>query len=307
MGNRLNKIPLSAAVYKTVPLVYRTTFSAKPDTDPELPTIEATYLLCHETVFGVKSRQYIGNNAHEIIALARTAGCSLRLYFLANMLGWLAAQEERCELKGVRITEAFPVKSMLGTVGLNRATAYAETCRKKYGAFSVGTLNTLLDSTATDVYSRVLRSELEAGIWYVGFKIRHEGKALEKMFQDIELKLDPYWLAINEDYYKLVLQPYLKNKSGPEELQRHRFNVTQTIGMLKRNQRIQKSIFLCRQQCQPEAVSRICAFYHYSPSRFLIADAPVTNIVELWLNLSRAMQQDQLLNLIYGESSIFNR
>lgn len=306
MGRRLNRIKLSAASFNTVPPAYRASLLEIPDEDPELPTIESTYTLCYETVFGKHNSDHIGVYASRVIDNARNAECSLRMFMLANMEGWKRIQEDICVERNTMQTKAFGVCCLVQDISIKRAASYSDVCSKKYGAFSINTLKTLLNDSSTDVFSRILHSEVEAGTWYVGYKLHNEGRALEQMFTELEIKLDPFWLAISDDYMNVVLKPYLVNKSGSEDIKLHRFKVTQTIGQLKRNMKLQRAIFTCRQRCLPDAIDRVCTHFRYKPSHFLIEDKPITDMTKVWLGISRAIQQDQLDRLLRGESNLFS-
>jgi hypothetical protein len=183
---------------------------------------------------------------------------------------------------------------------------YAELCRKQFGTFTLSTLSVLSETNndANDIEQRLLSSEVTAGRWLVGHKMIHGGPPYDLLYECEEMNLDPYWLAIDDSYKTLVLD---KNPKSSQELRRHRYSVVQSIGYLKRHRNIAITVFRARQQMLPQAVARVLDHFGYQVDDFEVEDKPITNPLELWVLLGRAIQHFNLLNYLQGGKSIFNR
>lgn len=305
-GSRLNRILLSKARFRTLPEAYEVRFNIEGE-DPEIPELQRLYSLCHQTVFGKEPKNCPVHRYQEaIISNARRSDCSIRLFMLSNMLAHQRMQKEIIANTALATVKNFKVHMLSGVVALERARTYAGLCRKQFGTFSLGTLSSLSETNLelTDVQSQMLNSEITAGRWLVGHKMIHQGPPYELFYECEEMNLDPYWLATEDSYKTLVLD---KEKSVSHEQRRHRYAVIQTIGFLKRNRSIAINTFCARQQIMPKAVNKVLESFGYHPDDFEIEDKVVTNPLELWVLLGRAIQHFNLLNYLHGEKSIFNQ
>jgi len=98
-----------------------------------------------------------------------------------------------------------------------------------------------------------------------------------------------------------------KKPRSSQEIRRHRYSVVQTIGFLKRHRNMAIMVFRTRQQILPQAVAKVLDSFGYQPDDFEIENQTITNPLELWVLLGRAIQHFNLLNYLHGERSIFNR
>lgn len=309
MLSRLDRIPLSKASYRVLPEAYDVRFNIDAD-DPEAPEIQRVYILCYETVFGKKPHDYnVGKHAAQIVELARRADCSLRLFMLANMVGHQRMQKEIIAKTALAKTKPFRVYLLTEDKALERARLYAELCRKEFGTFTLGSLSAMSETSYedNDLDTRLLNSEVTAGRWLVGHKIIHEGPPYELFYECEEMNLDPHWLAMDDNYHALVLKDEKKRNRGSQELRRHRYAVVQAIGFLKRHRNVAITTFRARQRILPQAVSRVLEHFGYKPDDFEVKDEPITNPMELYVLLGRAIQHFNLLAYLHGEKSLFNR
>jgi len=306
MLSRLNRIPLSKATFRILPEAYEMRFNIDID-DPETPELQRVYLLCHTTVFGKEPTNYnIGKYREDIITNVRKANCSLRLFLLSNMMGHLRMEAEMVAKTPLHRTRHFKVHMLADSKALERASMYSELCRKKFGTFTLSALSALHETNyeANDIEYKMLNSEVTAGRWLVGHKMVHEGPPYDLFYECEEMNLDPYWLAIEDTYKKLVLD---RDAKSSLEIRRHRYSVVQSIGFLKRHKNVAITVFRARQQILPQAVARVLEHFGYKVDDFEIEDKAITNPLELWVTLGRAILHYNLLNYLHGEKSIFNR
>lgn len=307
MLSRLNRIPLSKATFRVLPEAYELRFNIEAS-DPELPELQRVYILCHTTIFGREPTDYnMGKHRQAILNNVRKADCSLRLFILANMIGHQRMEAEMVAKTPLHRTKPFKVYMLSGNRALERASMYAELCRKQFGTFTLTSLSVLSETNyeANDIESRILNSEVTAGRWLVGHKIIHGGPPYDLFYECEEMNLDPYWLAIEDSYKKLVLDR--KDIRTSQELRRHRYSVVQSIGFLKRHRNVAVAVFRARQQMLPQAVAKVMDHFGYKPDDFETEDKAITNPLELWVTLGRAIQHYNLLNYLQGGKSIFNR
>jgi hypothetical protein len=307
-GSRADKIPLSKAVFKLVPESYAKAYDFDME-DPELPHIQRTYFNCYDTIFNKPAPDDVTRFAKELLASARRAQCSLRLYMLANMVGHRETQKLRCTKTEQALPRPYRAKMLLGATALTRARMYAEMCNKEFGTFALSSLSTLAEENFEDdsLESSMLHSETVAGKYIVGWKIKHGGPAWESLFEANELTLDPYWLAIDETYLTQVLQPYLDNKCGAEQIQQHRFSVIQALGYLKKHSTAAVNAFHVRETIMPKAVAEVLHHYGHAPDDFDIDSDPITNPLEFWVYIGRALQHFQCLLYLEGKPSLLSR
>lgn len=306
MRTRLNRVPLSKATFHILPVAYELRFNIEAD-DPETPELQRVYILCHTTVFGKEPTDYsMGRHREAILTNVRKADCSLRLFLLANMLGHQRMEKEFAAKTALAKSKPFKLHMLSEHKALERARMYAELCRKEFGTFTLSTLSVLSETNndANDIEQRLLNSEITVGRWLVGHKMIHGGPPYDLLYECEEINLDPYWLAIDDNYKKLVLDKEVKSS---QELRRHRYSVVQSVSYLKRHRNIAIAVFRARQQMMPQAITRVLDYFGYQVDDFEIEDKPVTNPLELWVLLGRAIQHFNLLNYLSGEKSIFNR
>jgi len=307
MLTRLNRLPLSKAAFRILPKAYELRFNIESD-DPETPELQRVYILCYTTIFGKQPKNYsMGKHREAILKNIRKSDCSLRLFLLSNMIGHQRMEAERVAKTPLYEPKSFKVHVLADSSALERARMYAELCRKEFGTFTLSTLCVLNETNyeANDLELRVLNSEITVGRWLVGYKMVHGGPPYDLLYACEELNLDPYWLAIDDNYKKLVLDK--KGIKISQELRRHRYSVIQSIGFLKNHRNVAIAVFRARQQIMPQAIVKVLESFGYQVDDFEIEDKAVTNPLELWVLLGRAIQHYNLLGYLQGDKSIFNQ
>jgi hypothetical protein len=307
-GRRAIQVPLSKAKFRLIPDSYEKAYDFDLE-DPELPHVQRTYFDCYDTIFNRAASDDVTRSAKELLAAARQTQCSLRLYILANMVGHRESQKTRITKTEQALPRPFRAKMLLGTTATKRARMYAEMCNKEFGTFALSSLSSLVEENFTDksLEKHMLHSETVVGKYIVGYKILHGGPAWDSLFDAHELTLDPYWLAIDETYLFTKLQPYLEKKCGTEQIQQHRFSVTQVLGYLKKHSTAAVNTFHVREAIMPQAVAEVLHHYGHQPDDFNIDPEPIVKPLEFWVYLGRALQQFQCLLYLEGKPSLLAR
>ena len=313
MGLRAGKITLDKLRFEIAPKKLSEHWKEHPITydDPEAPMLLSLYRDCYMTVFS--KYPPTADNPHQvkedIVRHARAAGCSVRLFILANMVAQAVHEEIIQKHTEKARPTRFHASLLKGKRALTRAEKYAQACKDRFGTFSVSSLATLQskEMERDEVQSQMLNSEITAGQFVVRHKIHHGGPPFEALYAETEFHLHPNWLAIEPSYKTTILDPYLKNRTGDESLKDHRFSVCQVIGKLKRSFAYQTLMFKRREQIMPEAVRRVLSYFDVRPQDFVCEAKAVTSPMDFWIHLGRTLQQYHCWLLLQGEPSYFKR
>lgn len=312
LGTRSDRIPLARAEFQLLPPGFKLPASAADAVfdDPEIPEIERVYKDCFISVFErvPPSGDRLGRVAPQLVEAARKANCTLRLYFLANMVGHRAQQQRLLKTNDRAQPTRFSNKMLLGTVAEKRVQTYATVCRKDYGTFSPASLSVAAkhDVEKNALSQRMLSSEVAAGYFIVDWKISCGGPVEEALYRERELTLDPVWLATEPTYALTVIAPYLQRRSGSTLIQSHRFSVVQTTTEFKKNRGLAILAFKTRESIMPKATSEVLRLVGHASLDFEIMDQPVTSTVEYWRLLGLAIQHYNCLRYYRGEPSMLN-
>jgi hypothetical protein len=307
-GSRAGKVRLSKASFRFTPWKLEEQFRYDPE-DPELPHVQRTYTDCYRTIFEKDPVDHVGFMATKLMEAARRCDCSLRLYMLAVMTGHRHGEKIKIERTEQGTPKKFAGKALLGKVAEKRAAMYAELCRKEFGTFTLSTLSTLADEdfNPDPLEQSVLHSEVVAAKFIINHKMFHGGPPWKELFAVEELTLNPYWLAIEDIYIKEVYTPYLDDRRGTDRVKQHRFSVSQVLGFMKKHKHAAMNAFRTRELIMPKAVAEVVTYFGHSVDDFEIEDTPVTEPLQFWVFISRAMQQWQCWQFLNGEPSLLDR
>lgn len=307
-GKRVNRVGLSHVKFKLVPESYSEAYKLDLE-DPELPHLQRAYFKCYDTVFNRKAHDSVARYAEALMSGARKSKCSAEMFMLANMVGHRETQKIRIANTTQAFERPFRAKMLSGKQAILRARDYSAMCNKEFGVFNLTSLSVLVDKDfdESELYQVMLHSECVAGKFIVGHKIFHGGPPWEELFNINELTLDPHWLAIDPTYMREVFGPYLVDKKGDERLKQHRFSVSQVIGELKKKRTAAINTFRTREEVMPKAISNVLTYFGHAPDDFEIEPEPITDPLEFWIYVGRAMQHYQCILHLSGQRSMFNR
>jgi hypothetical protein len=310
MGSRLHKISLSRAEFRLVPqalwdYAYQT---VDKYTDPEIPVIEQTYIICFTTVFDGHPKDRIGQHASFICARAKELNCSVRLYMLTNMLAWQSVQEEKERIQPDAPSATFSAKVLVGKLAMERAKAYAEVCRREFGTFSVSSIDTQTGSELekNSLEQVLLRNEIAVGRFVIGWKLENAGPVFEQLYSALELSLDPRWLA-TEPSYRPIIEQHLAKPKGTSVLRDQRFSVTQVVRHMKKDRQYCIATFRTRELIMPRAVAEVLRYFGYKADDFDVDDKPIIEPLKMWVHLARAISQYNCWLHITGDDSIYGK
>lgn len=307
MSNRTGRVTLDKLEWRLVPKHFGVELEVLASDDPDRHRINRVYQECYPIIFKRRAPDTTGRFDASIEKNASEAGCSIRVYILSNMVGWT----RRNEIAGDHDPEArmldFSARRLTEKNAVERAKTYSSMCRRSFGTFSPSALETLVgDEIVQHEYdSRMFNSEVIAGSFVIGHKIRHHGSGFEQLFRSKETSLDEIWLAIEPEYMQRVLE-WRKEQTRPS-IQRHRQSVMMAHGSMKKNKEYVLAAFEARQKVMHRAVETVLGHYGYRPEDFEMEAAPVTNAMRFWVLLGRAVCHMECVSYVQGRPSYFDR
>jgi hypothetical protein len=320
LGVRAQKVTLDKMSFKLVPRNYGL-HDTDTGEDPELPQIERTYALCYYTVFGRRPEGRIGKHKNLVIQRFREAGCSLRLFMLANMVGHQQREITVATKMQREPKNSFNAFLLTTAQSITRLDMYREMCRKSFGTFDIGALDTLTDGgyVENDIEKRMLHSEVTAARVLIAFKLANGGPAARHLYRCEELTLDPFWLATEPTYIQTVLKPHLAGEHGTKTINNHRHSVTQVIAQMKRKRDWAITIFQARERIMQQAISTVLHGHGFLAIDFEVDQvfkvnfkvdkifkdehATVESVMDFWASIALAIQQIHCLRYLENEDT----
>lgn len=300
MGELAGRVNVDEVDFDFMPLALAHRCPRTDGRDPDVGDIENVYAFCYQWVFGERPRGNLLKHRAIILERVREAGTSLKLFLLANMLGWKKSHQET----------AFYPQVLVGEFAVKQVKTYAEACQRRFGAFDITGLDRLMGSDVArqDFETQLLASETVAGAWIVNYKLFHSGNLLTRLYAEKETALSPYWLAIEKSYYDTVLVPYRSDHDPgcSDLLRKHRWNTMQVLSRLKRHERQAITVFSARERIMPEAVRCVLGQRGLLPEHFEVENVPVVNAMKFWVRLAGAIQHYEVLKFVDNFPSIYD-
>jgi hypothetical protein len=300
MGALARRVPADQVRFALTPLPLLKPPDEVNAADPDAANLEEVYAFCYEWVFHHKAPNRIGRHAALVLKRAAQSKTSLKLFLLANLLGWSESHP----------AQRFQPSSLAGEFATDQVLTFAATCRRQFGTFDTTALDQLFgtDIARQDIEALLLNSEMTAGTWIINYQLCNDGHLTKALYQAKELSLNPYWLAIEPSYLPLLLA----HVRAPAEdlspvLRRHRWNTANVLGSLKRRPRSAVAVFNMRERILPEAIRRVLGLRGFQPTDFMVDDrAALRDPLRFWVELTAAIQQFECLNLVEDRSCAFD-
>lgn len=303
MGTLANRVTVDQTPFDLVPMGLGSAVGDSDvyDNDPSTSCIEEVYAFCHQWVFRHKAPGRIGLHRKAILNRVRESGTSIKLFFLANMLGW---QESRPNTK-------FHAKVLTGEPAVRQVKTFASVCRERYGTFDTVALDNLTGSKiANEDFEHLLhKSEMEVGNWIIGYIMLKSGNVTENLYKEKEIDLHPYWLALEPSYFDLILRDYLANPDATTcpVLREHRHRAVHILGKLKHSSRSAMAVFRAKERVMPDVITRVLALRGFSVRDFMVERKIMRRTIRFWESLGRAIQHFECLNFVDKNKSMFDR
>lgn len=309
MDFRCGRVTLDKLRFELVPKAFGVEYENLTDDDPELPHLERTYRLCYQTVYDKAPPDQASRYREEIVQGMRQAGCSLRLYMLASMIGHQRHQETVYGIDPQAAVFDFSSKALTGKTAVERVRTYGDLCRRSFGTFSLSSLDTLLNEnySENEYAPRMLNSEIIAGTFIVADKIHHDGYPWARLYGHKEVHLDEAWLAIEETYYETILKPHREGaRSDKKAINQHRHAVWTARAHFKKQKQYAIGAFQARQAMMIRAAESVVQHFGFRMTDFEMPNREITDPMLFWVHLGWAIRHVQCLRYVNGEQSVYD-
>lgn len=303
MGNTANCVSALKMRFDLVPRTFTVKkFRENDSIDPDELALADLWTLCYETVYKRKPPHPMSSSYTDAVcANARAAGVPVRMFLLVNLfMNYTMRRKKPLHPKQLTLQAAVTV-----------AAQNAEACRKKFAVFDDVSLGLLYknDIAKLSVEARLLNSEIIVGTYIVGWRLQHGSSdgVFEAMFVQCEHQLDPTWLAINDDYFEIILKPHLLEPFGSAMQNRQRHLVCQLRATLKRKPAQARPVFLALEKIMTDAVIRVLTNFNLALDHFTVPDRPITDHMLLWHHVAKAITQLEMFKLINGVPGYYTR
>ena len=224
------------------------------------------------------------NVDHRLREISDEAGCSLRLYIICCMLARRTLAQDA----------KFYSNYLFARNSAKLVEEFGDMAREQYGAFDYEALGKLTQGgdKLTRDSQRLRDSEVLAGRWLVGYKVRRAGSPLPVFYAENELKLDPVWLSLEPSYVEFHNQ--LEGIS--DAISDHRMEVRRVRRWLGKHRHVAVSYFEQRSRLFSESVAEVLHTYGFSLDDF---EGPtvIHDAMQFWGRLALAIQHVSCLRL----------
>ena len=290
------RVPLTALTFKLAPeKVAMDTATGNVNQD----MANDTYRHAFYSVFHAWPMADLGKDWNSAIINAKAANIDLKTFIITVMAAYKITHPKA----------PFYVNNITSATSIDKVESFKKLCLKNSAVFDSTTLGLVLGEDFEDcsIESKLLNSESVVGSYIAGFKMRFGGSALKDLYADKEFSLDPYWLAIEPSYTRLVLAPYCEDRKNNVDVnvsldtQRHRHNVLQTRQMLMQKPRLATSVFAARERVMVRAVESVLKKHGLRGTDMYHKDEPVTDALQFWSAIGYVLQQLECNKVLQGK------
>lgn len=288
MPRKFRRTPLSNLRFNLMPDLGRVKRK-----DPDMSSLQDVYKDCVRTILG--SSAHVGwldrdkLTSERLEEICDELGCDVRQYILTNLIGHRETAPDR---------DFYP-RQLVGDGAAKRFQTYRKEVARRYGTFDIERLEGL---HGRKVDNKMLDSELQAGRWIVGWKMRHGGFPFDSFLQFNELRMDPVWLAIEPEY-----KEFIGDTDGSHAVLRHRHAVARVLGEFKRKKTKARDAFEAREQAAPEAVAKVVREHGLDPDKLYYNKPVVDDMITLWAQLGLVLQHLAVVRYLDGDRSAIRK
>lgn len=300
MQDLADRVEVDQAKFNFMPVGLADHPLAKEMEDPDAHNLKEVYSLCYEWIFDKKARGNIDKERNIILQRAKEANASLKMFMLANMLGWKQSHHG---------TNFYP-RCLTGESAVEQVKVFASICQKQFGTFDISSIDLLTGGNIADqdFEGHLLNSETITGAWIVNYRLFKSGNMLKKFYAEKEIALHPFWLATEKSYCDtvLALEPDIPTYDQDDVIRKHRWNARRVISKLKKDTRRAILVFSTRARIMPAAIQRVLGQRGLRPEHFRIDRLPVVDSIKFWIRLAQAIQHYECLKFVDNFPSAFD-
>lgn len=250
------------------------------------------YRQAYRAIYNIWPSHDLGKNWQSAVSNAKAAQMNFKTFCLYIIAGWISTHG---------YTAFFP-RNLTAESSVAKVELFRQACLKQYGASDGKSIGLLLNLEFYDIDDEMLLSEISFGRFITGSALKSSHNPCASFYSTEEIRLSPYWLAIEYTYHENILLPHLQAKiDGTEDEQKHRHLVCQAISALKRRSHLASTIFASRSRIMPKAVKSVLSFHGLTPDSFTNADKNVEDAFKFWRKLGWVIQHWEALKAVRNE------
>jgi hypothetical protein len=275
MGKRAGRVTLDKLKFNFLPeKLAQVSFDSSEE-------IRQAYAECYRIIFrqefeldNICSREDV---IPVIISSCTKLSCPVKLFILTVMFGHREANPHA----------RFWSSMLTGEAAQRRLLRYRQAVENQYGSFNTDSFDLYANDKLADelIEKQLKKSEVDAGIWIVGYKAKKAGDCTDNFYLANEIKLSEIWLATEPSYASYLIKP------GTVEQNKKRIHVAKLVGNLKKNSKKAIVLFKAREKLMPTVVRDVLGYHNFSPTDFEILCKPCTDAINLWAKVGLAIQQ----------------
>lgn len=252
---------------------------AKKDKSTPAQNFETLYRTCFSLVYPNEQPDSLYRHKdaeRRLNDIADEVGCSVRLYMLTAMI---ARRELAPESR-------FFANYLFAKNSAALVRDYGSLAKEAYGSFDYESLGMVTGGDQlTKDGKRLLDSEVLAGQWILGYKIRKPGSVLQIFYAENEIRLHPVWLCLEPSYVD-----YHNQLDGiSQEIHHHRMEVRRIRRWLNKRRHVAVAYHEKRSKLFKQAVEEVLDSRGFQLDDF--ESAPIIHdAVKFWSRLALAIQ-----------------
>lgn len=277
---RRGKVPLSRVEFNLLPSSLEETQIKGQD------NVEKLYQTLYTLVYPGQQPDSLYKHKdaeHRLRAISDEVGCSPRLYILCCLL----ARRTLCP------DARFFANYLFAKNSSKLVEEFKDMAKEKYGSFDYESLSQLTGGDElTRASARIRNSEVLAGRWILGYKIKRAGSPIDAFYSENEIRLDPIWLALEPSYIDF----HNKFDGISESIRNHRMETRRVWRWLRKNRHVAVNYYEHRSRLFKDSVAEVLGFYGYALDDF---ESPplVHDAMKFWGRLALAIQHVGCLRL----------
>ena len=283
--------PLAEA-YFDLPMPKGTKVNASPTT-----RLQLIYNQCYWLSFGRNSspERLVDTKVHAKIVAAFQGldDKDIRQFMLANM--WSHRESG--------IGYRFKAESLCTPGANNRFKLYSKAAAVEWGHVDIDSIDRFFNEEKTATI--LADSEMLAARWFIGYKISRPGDAIKAMYDALECKLNPLWLALEPTYLARIGGTSIEMPditADSKEVWQVRLQVAkwQVAFNSKQSKNATRSWIQMRSSAATSIIPGLMSTFGQSVSDYTVCKLKWDSTFDLWTKISLAFRQVAVWSMYSG-------
>lgn len=293
MGNRAGHVPVDSIKFRPSSAINIDGISCL---DYNESKAEEVYLECYRAVFPEYRPDNpcsVRNFGKVVIEQSERADTTLRMFILANMVGFKNSNSDR----------RYFAKFLVSQSAVKRVSVYRSAATSMFGTFDPQALDDLAENVSIGTIGNpMLESEELSARWVTGWKSRNAGNPFPRFFRINEMRMHPCWLAIDPHYAEYVK----KYSPSTKEIEKVRSNVARVVRRLKSHSGKALYFAKCRGEAARKVLGSVLA-QHGLRETDIRATNVVTDMMKFWSDVGVVVQHVACLRYLNGDTAALRK